>query len=146
MRSYTSRSARAVSEFNYLKAVVEAELLGPPRDPSLEKSMQQFTESYRKRTTSDGLDVYENFSRRWGRQPTVATDADTFKGNSGSPVYSRQHHRVVGILFAGENDLATPWTPGWRAHEAVLPVTQVIDQLDSRLPAWRQLENVCVKD
>ena len=131
-------------EFNHLKALVEAELAGPPPDPKEREQLQQFTDSYRKRTIIGGVDIYENFSKRWNLQPTVATDADTFKGNSGSAVYSRLHHRVVGILFAGEYDAAMPWIPGWRAHEAVLPITQVMDQLDAVLPAWKQLGKRCV--
>lgn len=77
--------------------------------------------------TSSGSFV--NQSQIWGRQPTIGILADTFKGNSGAPVFSRNTHKLVGVFVRGQPDYAEPWIASWYRHEAVLPVGQIIDDL-----------------
>lgn len=129
-------------EFTELEIAVRAEFLGA--DDELER-LAEFRQSYRERS-ENGQPVFENFSLRWGRQPTIGVDSDTFHGNSGSPAYSRNTHLVVGILFDGEDDLDDPWDVGWRAHEAVLPIGVVVDRLDNVHPQWRDWDGVCVRE
>jgi V8-like Glu-specific endopeptidase len=101
--------------------------------------LQSFVDSYvLVPATAHDPSVYENFSRRYDQLPTIGVDSDTSHGNSGSPMFGRREHRVVGILFAGEDDLSVAYQPGWRAHEAVLPISTVIAQLDAKDKSWRK--------
>lgn len=69
-------------------------------------------------------------SVRWWKSPTIGADCDTFHGNSGSPAFSKASHAIVGVLFAGEPDDSDPWRPGWTRHEAILPISVVLDALE----------------
>ena len=90
-----------------------------------------------------GDEVFEHFSLRWGLQPTIGANSDTYHGNSGSPVYSRRSHEVVGIFTEGEPDVAAPFQAGWRRHEAAIPVTVIVQQLDRLAAAWRKAPGLC---
>lgn len=108
-----------------------------------EGKLKEFTDSYRLREDGDAP-YYEYISVRFGEQPTIGVDSDTYRGNSGSPVYHRRSHAVVGLLFDGQEDLSQPWAPGWRSHEAVLPIGKVVERLDAAAPEWRADPRVCV--
>lgn len=109
--------------------------------------LKEFSESYQARLDDAGaVDHYEYVSVRFGNQPTIGADSDTYRGNSGSPVYSRRTHLVVGLLFDGQDDLSQPWVPGWSSHEAILPITQVIARLDAAAPDWRDDSGICLPD
>ncbi len=125
-----------------LRLLVEAELA---EDPSRESRLKEFIDSYRKRKLPDGSTVYELYSLRWTGQPSIGADSDTFHGNSGSPAFDRRSHDVIGILFAGESDVETPYKPGWKAHEAILPAPVVMERLDRVLPEWKKFVGVCIK-
>ena len=47
-------------------------------------------------------------------------------------------------MFDGQDDLSVPWEPGWRAHEAVLPIVPVIARLDAVYAEWRDQPGTCV--
>lgn len=129
-------------ELTELEIAVRNEFMGA--DDEFER-LDEFRQSYQVR--NDGPQpVFENFSLRWRRQPTIGVDSDTFHGNSGSPAFSRKTHKVVGILFDGEDDIDNPWTVGWRAHEAVLPIVTVVDRLDDVHPDWRTWEGLCIDE
>lgn len=104
-----------------------------------ERWIQQFRDSYRPDASGE---LFLNFSRRFGRQPIVAAEADTFHGNSGAPVFDRMTHSVVGIVVAGEEDSPDPWQPGWRRHEAIIPASQIIADL-ARFPKVQEAIQVC---
>lgn len=72
---------------------------------------------------------FANKSQVWGGRPTIGILADTFRGNSGSPVFSRNTHRLVGVFVRGQPDYAEPWTASWLRHEAVLPAAEIIKDL-----------------
>lgn len=113
-----------------------------------EGKLKEFVDSYRLREDGDalsgGLPYYEYISVRFDEQPTIGVDSDTYRGNSGSPVYHRRSHAVVGLLFDGQEDLSQPWEPGWRSHEAVLPIAEIVERLDAAAPDWRDDPRVCV--
>ena len=129
-------------EYAEIKMLVSAEFDSiEAEDASYrEGKLKEFVESYR--LQDDGS--YEYISERFGNQPTIGADSDTYHGNSGSPVYHRRTHAVVGLLFDGQEDLTEPWAAGWRAHEAVLPITRIVQRLDSAAPGWRDDPRVCV--
>jgi hypothetical protein len=106
--------------------------------------LDSFRNSYRE-SNFEGETVFEHYSVAYGSRPTIGADSDTFHGNSGSPAFSRRSHKVVGLLFAGEDDVDEAWSPGWRSHEAILPITEVIAHLDAALPGWRNRPKVCIQ-
>jgi hypothetical protein len=109
-----------------------------------EGKLKEFKDSYLQRN-DDTATWYEYVSTRFGNQPTIGADSDTYRGNSGSPVYDRHSHRIVGLLFDGQDDLGQPWQPGWRAHEAILPITAIVSQIKTALPEWSAEESgVCL--
>jgi hypothetical protein len=125
-----------------LEMHVRAELLDSPDQPAAR--LQEFRDSYVRRIDPELGEVWENFSVRWNRQPTLAAEVDTFHGNSGGPAYDRKLHRVVGLLFDGEPDLEKPWKPGWSRHEAILPIEPIVTQINNEKPGWQKAEGVCV--
>jgi len=110
-----------------------------------DERVREFQESYRERQQGTET-LYENYSKRYRQQPTIGADCDTFHGNSGSPVYSRRTHRVIGLLFDGEEDVDDEHGAGWRSHEAILPMSQIVAKLDEKLPDWRAQAGVCAVD
>ena len=73
--------------------------------------------------------TFVNNSEVWNQKPTIGILADTFRGNSGAPVFSRNTHRLVGVFVQGQPDYDEPWNASWSRHEAVLPISQIIDDL-----------------
>ena len=100
------------------------------KDPAeRDKALKQFSDSYVKKN-----ETYFNYSVRWDKMPTIGADCDTFEGNSGSPVFDKVRHRVIGVLIAGEPDVETPWMPGWIRHEAILPITEIVKDISTNFP------------
>jgi hypothetical protein len=96
--------------------------------------VSEFDASYRPRSVN-GQTVYEYYASRWGKQPTIGVDADTFHGNSGSPALLRGTHALFGILFDGaSDDTHDHW--GWAVHEAVLPSSVIAAALDQTVAGW----------
>jgi hypothetical protein len=63
--------------------------------------------------------VVDNF------QPRMGIVADTFRGNSGGPVFDHEREQcVAGILISGSPDTGVRRTPNWREHERVEPTLQ----------------------
>lgn len=136
-------------EYAKLKMMVSAEFdsIAAEDQSYREGKLKEFTDSYQRHEPGPGDDgpYYEYISVRFDKQPTIGVDSDTYRGNSGSPVYHRRSHAVVGLLFDGQEDLSQPWVPGWRSHEAVLPIGKVIERLDAAAPDWRGDPRVCVR-
>jgi hypothetical protein len=126
-----------------LEMLVRAEF---PDAVAEQDQLDAFRASYRS-ANAQGQAVFEHYSTQFGGQPTIGADSDTYEGNSGSPAFSRRTHNVIGLLFAGEADIDEPWNPGWRSHEAIIPIEVVISQLDVVKPGWRDVgSGVCVGD
>jgi len=128
-------------QFAELELLVQAEVAN---NPDRQNKLQTFRESYVRRNDPVVGIVYENYSVRWNKQPTIGAEIDTFHGNSGGPAFDKRNHRIVGLLFDGEDDVSTPWSPGWTRHEAILPITKVVEQLNNDQPDWMVREKVCV--
>src|SRR5262249_26868900 len=111
-----------------LELVVESESADPTEHQEM---MDEFQHSYRCCAEVKNVRFYENYSFRWGRQPTIGADADTYHGDSGSPVFDRRNHQLVGMLIAGEDDLEISRIAGWRSHEAILPASCVVAAFES---------------
>ena len=127
-------------DFTRLKLMVDAELSS---DPRRQTELERFERSYRGRKDANGNELFEHYSEKWGRQPTIGANSDTYHGNSGSPVYGRRTHQVVGIFTEGEPDVDAPFTAGWRRHEAMIPTSEITRQLDRMMPEWRKEPGVC---
>ncbi len=107
--------------------------------------LREFVDAYRRRTESSGDVIYEYFSARFGDQPTIGANSDTYAGNSGSPAFHRRTHALVGLLFDGhDQDDTAPWSPGWRTHEAILPITEVLNAIEQQKPGWKDSNGLCV--
>jgi secreted trypsin-like serine protease len=125
-------------EKSRLRLRVETELANADdRDARL----QEFESTYRPRQLGP-LMVFENYSARWHNQPVIGANCDTRHGASGSPAYGRRKHTVVGILIEGEPDTLL-FDVGWRHHEAILPMTAIVEQLDQLRPRWDKTADVC---
>ncbi len=114
-------------------------------DPQKDQRLKDLRNSYRSVHRADGSIVYQNYSVRWHRQPTIGADCETFHGDSGAPAFSRRSHLVVGILYDGEPDIAHRYHPGWGYHESIIPITRIVDQLDQAHPDWRTSVGACIK-
>lgn len=132
-------------EYTEIKLLVSAEFdsVAAEDQSYREGKLKEFIDSYQLRE-GNGAPYYEYISVRFNRQPTIGVDSDTYRGNSGSPVYNRRSHAVIGLLFDGQDDLSAPWDAGWRAQEAVLPITRIVERLDAAAPDWRNDPRVCV--
>ena len=102
--------------------------------------LDQFTTSYEP-DTSGGSTVFRLFDPRYGGQPKIGIIADTFRGNSGSPVYDRDGQQcVIGILIGGAPDTGVRLPASWQQHESVLPISAIRDDLLAH-PATATLVN-----
>lgn len=90
--------------------------------------MEEFTAAYVELDVS-GFPAFQLFDPRYGGQPKMGIVADTFRGNSGSPVYDRDGHCVAGILIGGAPDVGTRLPASWQHHESVLPISAIIADL-----------------
>ena len=110
-----------VAEFNELKLEIEADYQDHPQR---EQILAEFVDSY---VPHPPRHVLEDV--RYGGQPRMGIVADTFRGNSGSPVYERDKHCLVGMLVGGAEDRGERLLASWQHHESVLPVSAILDDL-----------------
>lgn len=88
--------------------------------------VEELTESYQ----ADGS-RFRLFDLEFGNQPKFGLIADTFKGNSGSPVFYRNDHCVAGILLGGSADTGERLMPSWVNHESALPMRAAIEMIEA---------------
>jgi hypothetical protein len=109
------------NDFDRLKLAIEADYTAhPDRDAILE----QFTNSY---VLQGNRYLLED--ERVNFQPKLGIVADTFRGNSGSPVYDRDQHCLVGMLISGAEDRGQRLLATWQHHESALPASAIISDL-----------------
>jgi hypothetical protein len=58
--------------------------------------------------------------------PAFVLDSDTYHGNSGSPVFSRQSSEVTGMLFRGMDDKKIDLEVGYLQHEEAIPILVIL--------------------
>jgi len=102
--------------------------------------LEQFTASYVER--ADGAtSIFELHDTRFGGQPKVGIVADTFRGNSGSPVFDRDNHCIAGILTGGAPDIGQRLGASWQFHETVLPMPAILERLEQNAQTAALLED-----
>jgi V8-like Glu-specific endopeptidase len=77
----------------------------------------------------------------------IGAECDTFEGDSGAPAMLREDGSIIGILFKGMSDFGAAMTsarnprvtsrPGARFHERILPISNVIADLNANIPQWQ---------
>jgi hypothetical protein len=129
-------------EFLRLRLEVEADLLDVPERA---ESMDQFDQSY-DAVTEGGIQWRLLRYVRDGGQPRMGIVADTFRGDSGAPVFDRDRYQcVVGVLVAGAPDTGQRRVPNWKEHERVLPISAILDDLESDPTTARIRSRLAVK-
>lgn len=116
------------SDFNMLRLDVEGDFVD---DPDRETIMAELQNSYELQDDAGAIFLSRRFfDIRDSGQPRMGIVADTFRGNSGGPVFDRANLQcVVGILSKGMPDTGQRRTANWKVHERVLPVTAVLESL-----------------
>lgn len=102
---------------------------------------RRWTESYVE--TPKGSGTYIHNSAKFGGQPTLGIQSNTFGGNSGGPVFSKLYNHMVGLFRGGAFDFQRELVPGWEFHEAALPIERVILDLNDQVPGWQEQYKVC---
>lgn len=126
------------SQFEDLKRDIEVDF-AMLEDAERLRLLEEFLASYVQRGEGPGA-VYELHDTRWGRQPKVGIVADLFRGNSGSPVFDRDDHCIVGMHIGGAPDTGQRLGASWQIHETVLPVPAVLADLQKHPQTARLLE------
>jgi hypothetical protein len=122
---------RVVDEdFPRFRLEIEADLVAS-NQPDHARLMAEFDASYVKLpATTALLEWWELRHLRDAAQPRMGIIADTFRGNSGGPVYDRDGFQcVVGVFTSGSTDTGVRLTPSWSAHERVLPISAILRDL-----------------
>ena len=92
--------------------------------------MRQFDTSYTP-VTFENVPARVLLHVRDGGQPRMGIVADTFRGNSGGPVYDHERDQCVGgILIGGASDTGMRRNPNWKDHERVLPIEAILEDLE----------------
>ena len=115
-------------EFAELHEKVELDLIDLPDGQRIAR-VEEFLKSYEPQS-NDQNPWLELRDKRYGGQPRFGVAIDAFKGNSGSPVYDRNHHCVVGVLVAGALGTGKRLTASWELHESVLPMSAIQRDLE----------------
>jgi hypothetical protein len=96
-----------------------------------ERNMTNFESSYQSRG-----EFREYRAERAGlnRRAYFGMDTDTFKGNSGAPVFAREKVCVVGVFSGGAGENARIDEGTWKEHEFAIPLSEVAAHLRSLDP------------
>ena len=121
------------SELNEIQLRTNLQYRG---QPDADKLLESLKASY---TLDPSSGNYLQHSQEYADTPAIGADCDTFQGNSGSPVYHKSRHMVIGLIFAGEEDRPEPWQAGWQRHEMVLPIKPVLDVIKQSVRNWSTL-------
>jgi Trypsin-like peptidase domain len=113
------------NDFNGLKLTIEADYKDHAEREAI---LKQFTDSY---VLRDQRYLLED--ERVNFQPKLGIVADTFRGNSGSPVYDRDQHCLVGMLISGAEDRGQRLLASWQHHESALPASAIISDLKKHI-------------
>ena len=134
-RVYLPYRVRDGAEFEELRLNVDADLLGFA-DRAIH--MQEFDRSYATVRQQGALTFRFLHHVQDNEQPRMGIIADTFRGNSGGPVFDRENSQcVVGILIAGSPDTGERLTVNWKQHERVLPIGAVMEDAERHVAGLR---------
>lgn len=126
--------------FYQLRLDVDADLIGLPERAAF---MKQFDSSYETVKEANDITYRYLYHVKDGNQPRMGIIADTFRGDSGGPVFDRERGQcVVGTLIAGADDTGARLTASWKHHERVLPVSAVLEDAERHAPGIRKKLNV----
>jgi hypothetical protein len=115
------------TDFDTLRLDVDADFVG---EPDHDQILSDFDNSY-VLDSSGVLKWRYLFDVRDNGQPRMGVIADTFRGNSGGPVYDHERDQcVVGILNRGMGDTGQRREADWKVHERVLPMHAIIKDLE----------------
>ena len=121
--------------FLRLRLDVEADLLDSPARVDF---MKQFDSSYATTEEMAGVKYRYFYHVKDGNQPRMGIVANTFKGDSGGPVFERGRNQcVAGILVSGADDTGERLNVSWERHEAVLPITAILKDAERFVPTIR---------
>jgi hypothetical protein len=130
-RVYLPYAIRRGEQFTQLRLDTEADLLGSSQRAEL---MAEFDKSY-ELGVENKIEKYFLHHIKDGGQPRMGIVADTFRGNSGGPVYDREHGQcVTGILLLGAPDTGVRRTVNWKEHERVVPISAIMDEIRATAP------------
>lgn len=126
--------------FYQLRLDVEADLIDSPERAAF---LKQFDDSFETVNEANGITYRYFYHVKDGNQPRMGIIADTFRGNSGGPVYDRERGQcVVGTLVAGADDTGMRLTASWKHHERVLPISAVLEDAERHAPGIRKKLNM----
>lgn len=96
--------------------------------------MAQFENAYRE-ISADGETFFQYFGSRFTgvERPMFGIDTDTYSGNSGSAVFDRRSHCVIGVFNAGSPDFRQAFDVSWQDHEVSVPFNQVYVDITARM-------------
>jgi hypothetical protein len=71
-------------------------------------------------------------------RPTIGADPDTKHGNSGGPAFDVERNAVIGLLREGAPDDGNfPAGANYANFEAIIPMSQIVADLDASKPGWK---------
>lgn len=93
---------------------------------------QEFEHAYRPLAGSADRVFRMKRRRDMGERPYIGFDTDTVKGNSGSPIYSRDDNCLLGVFAGGVIDGAEFENSSWSRHEFGTPISAIVVDLNAR--------------
>lgn len=144
---------RSNRERGEITAQVLQEYLGReayPETPAAKNRAERGAEEFMKRAYGPKQDTPRaGYTMGKDGMEYIGVESDTFEGDSGAPVMTREDGRIVGILFRGVSDAgvsvvsasrlpAKRLLPGAEHHERVLPSRLIIAELDEKYENWRE--------
>jgi len=101
--------------------------------------MKQFDDSYQTiEESTSGVKYRVFYHVQDGNQPHMGIVANTFRGDSGGPVYERGRNQcVVGVLVSGAEDIGVRLNASWERHESVLPIIAILKDAERHAPGLR---------
>lgn len=128
------QNAKMIDELaarSLLQMFPNAETFLAKRDQFTPKVKAFFSSSYQQ----DGIKGF--FFRPQGF-PAIGADPDTKHGDSGAPTYDIERNALIGLLRAGSPDDEN-FVEGanYENYELVIPVSQIVAELDKQKPDWK---------
>lgn len=98
------------------------------RESFFEESMSKFEASYK---VVGQTRQYRSEHPGLAERPYFGMDTDTYRGNSGAPVFLREEVCVVGVFSGGALDGAKIQEATWKEHEFAVPLSEIVKHVRS---------------